>query len=242
MLTLGIEKRPSFWLLVGLALSLPLAHLLPVSWGWENGPLETLQALTLLAGCLTAAWSAWSQRRQSGAAIWRIAAILWLCMLGRELAWGAVFYAPLGMDAHSGPLYSSSVLWFKPAVKWVCAALLVLCMFWVWRCRLLGRVLWPWLQQRLMPWDCLLVFVLSMLLSANAEGHSYLPLLQSLPIGGMVAEEMAECWAYACLWWAQWHLIACTTAWWRGSRMPMHLRYLDSSVRPSLHPSPSQSL
>lgn len=239
MVTLGIEKRASVALLVGLTMSLPLAHLLPVAWGWENGLLETLQALALLAGLLTAVWSAWSQRHQSGAAIWRIAAIFWLCMLGRELAWGAVFYAPLGMDVQSGPLYRSSVLWFKPAVKWVCAALLVLCIFWVWRCQLLGRVVWPWLQQRLVPWRCLLLFVLCMLLSANAEGHRYVPFLESLPITGIVAEEMAECWAYLCLWWAQWHLIVGTTAWWRGGRVPMHLRYLETGMHPSLDRSQS---
>lgn len=242
MVNPGIEKRASFWLLMGLVLSLPLAQLLPVSWGWENGPLETLQAFILLAGSLTAAWNAWRQRHQNGAAIWRIATIFWLCMLGRELSWGAVFYAPLGMDAHSGPLYSSSVLWFKPAVKWVCAALLMLCIFWVWHCQLLGRVLWPWLQQRLMPWGCLLVFGLSMLLSANAEGHSYLPWIHAWPITGMVAEEMTECWAYLALWWAQWHLISCTTAWWRHRRVPMHLRYLHTSMPPSMHRSPRHTL
>lgn len=231
MFTLGIARRASFYLLLCLLLSLPLAHQLPLSWGWENGPFESLQALTLFAGCLTAVWCAWSQRRQSGAAIWRIAALFWLCMLGRELAWGAVFLPPQGMDAQTGPLYSSSVLWFKPAVKWVCIAFLMLSAFWVWRHQLLARVVWPWLQQRLMPWSYLLIFVLAMLLSAHAEGHVMLPVLQSLPITGMVAEEMTECWAYLSLWLAQWQLMSCTNVWWRGSRVPVHLQYLNTGLR-----------
>lgn len=203
-----INVRLSTWvLLLGLCVSYVCAAALPASWGWENGPLETYQAVTLLVGVLLSWIAAYQQRDMSTSKIWLVASLFWLGMLGRELAWGAVFLPAMGVDPQSGPRYTSSVLWWKPAVVWVCSALLVVCLYWVVRYRLLQRVVLRWLRERSMTWGCLMVFVLAMVMGAMAEGHAG-GLLDKLPESArMVMEEMAECWAYMALWWAQWRLV-----------------------------------
>lgn len=213
MQTLGSARRSALLLLVGMVVTLPLATHLDFHWGWENGPIENLQALILWAGAMAACGAAWQQRSSAvGGAIWRVAAIIWLGMLGRELAWGATFLPAIGFDAHSGPVYSSHSVWWRPAVGWVCGALLLLSAYWVVRDRLLSRVVLRWWREGAWPWSCLLVFVLGMVVSAQAEGHGHIPWL-SAHITGLVAEEMAEAWAYAALWCAQWHLIRHTARW-----------------------------
>jgi hypothetical protein len=202
-----VNVRSSTWLLLGgLCAFFMLAVGLPASWGWENGPLENFQALTLLAGLLVAVISAWQQRGMAAGKIWWVAAMFWLGLLGRELAWGAVFLPAQGFDAVEGPRYTSSILWWKPAVVWVCLAMLAACAYWVLRYRLIPRVLLRWAREAAMPWGCLLVFVLAMVLSAVAEGHAAVAL--HLPEGSLLAmEEMTECWAYLALWWGQWVLV-----------------------------------
>ena len=209
-----VNMRSSSWvLLLGLCTSFVAASGLPASWGWENGPLENFQALTLLLGMLIAWMAAYQQRAMASGKIWLVAALFWLGMLGRELAWGAVFLPPLGINEHSGPRYTSSVLWWKPAVVWVCAAMLLLCAYWVTRYRLLSRVVGRWWREHSMPWGCLAVFVLAMVLGAVAEGHAsglLAPLSESTR---MAMEEMCECWAYLALWWAQWRLVHAMQDW-----------------------------
>lgn len=204
------------WLLLGLCLCFVGASGLPASWGWENGPLESFQAFTLLLGMLMAWLAAYQQRDMAASKIWMVASLFWLGMLGRELAWGAVFLAPLGMDAESGPRYTSSVLWWKPAVVWVGAAMLLMCAYWTARYRLLSRVVLRWMREHDLPWGGLAVFVLAMVLSALAEGHAGDKLAHLSESSRMAMEEMCECWAYMALWWAQWRLVH-TMQDWRGS-------------------------
>ena len=53
------------------------------------------------------------------------AVAVWLVLAARELSWGATLWAaPLGMG-WSGPIYSSSVLWYKPFVYPAIGAVLV---------------------------------------------------------------------------------------------------------------------
>ena len=210
-----VNVRASSWvLLLGLLASFVAAAGLPAFWGWENGPLESFQSLILLLGMSTAWWAAYRQRDASTSKIWLVASLFWLGMLGRELAWGAVFLPPVGMHAESGPTYTSSILWWKPAVVWVCSAMLLACVYWVLRYRLISRVVVRWWREGQMPWGCLAVFVLSMLLGAVAEGHGAGEWLQSLGEGTRMAmEEMCECWAYMALWWAQWRLVQVAHGW-----------------------------
>ena len=226
MKTLNNVRSSSWLLLGGLCACFMLAMGLPASWGWENGPLENVQALTLLVGLVVAVIAAVQQRSMAAGKIWWVAALFWLAMLGRELAWGAVFLPAQGFNPETGPRYSSSVLWWKPAVVWVCSAMLAACAYWVLRYRLVPRVLLRWLRERAMPWGCLGVFVLAMLLSALVEGHGKLP-IPHLPESMLLAmEEMAECWAYLSLWWAQWVLVHHMQEW----RTSSYLQTLHFSI------------
>ena len=152
-----------------------MALWLPTSWGWENGPLEDLQALCLLGGLLVSLWAAYQQRHLPQSKLWWVIATLWLGMLGRELAWGAAFLPPIEMLADTGPLIRSRVLWWKPVVVWVCAALLVLSAYVVLRYRLLQTVVARWAREHAIPWGCLVLFVAAMLLSAWTETQAGWP-------------------------------------------------------------------
>lgn len=225
-----INMRSSTGLLLGgLCACFMLAMGLPVSWGWENGPLENLQAVILLVGMLVAVMAAGQQRHMPAGKIWWVAALLWLGMLGRELAWGAVFLPAHGFDPETGPRFTSSILWWKPAVVWLCAALLAGCVYWVLRYRLIPRVLLRWLREGAMPWGCLAVFVLAMVLSAVTEGHGQLPALPLPEMTLLAMEEMAECWAYLSLWWGQWVLVHHMQEW-RSSSYLQTMHFSLSAV------------
>lgn len=228
-----VNARSSTWLMLGgLCACFMLAMGLPVSWGWENGPLENFQAVILLVGMWVAVMAAWQQRGMSAGNIWWVAAMFWLGMLGRELAWGAVFLPAQGFDPESGPRYTSSILWWKPAVMWVCLGMLGACAYWVLRYRLVPRVLMRWLRERAMPWGCLGIFVLAMVLSAMAEGHAKLPIFHLPEMTLMAMEEMAECWAYLALWWGQWVLVHHMQEW-RSSSYLQTMHFSLSSLSES---------
>ncbi len=195
-----------------LVLSLPLAYLLPQSLGWENGLLENVQVVILLAGLLAAVVAAGRQRGTAAAPLWWVALAFWLVFMGRELAWGAAFLPAIGHN-QLGPTISSSVLWFRPAVPWVCAALLLLCCHWMLRHRLWGRVLLRLQRERAWPVTSVLLFVLAMVISTNAEGHGFVHLQDWFGTQAVVLEELAETWGYAALWLAQWALVRHTAAW-----------------------------
>lgn len=223
-----VNVRASSWLLLtGLCSSYVLALGLPVSWGWENGPLESIQAVILLAGAFLAGIAGYQQRDMAAGKVWCVAALLWLGMLGRELSWGAALSAPSGMDALIGPFYSSSLLWWKPAVVWVCSAMALLAIYWVVRYRLIARVAVRWWHEAAMPWGCLIAFAIAMALSAVTEGHGSTLMAHIAPSARMVMEEMAETWAYVALWWAQWRLVHHMHDW----RASSYLQTMHFSMR-----------
>ena len=195
-----------------LVLSFPLATVLPPFWGWENGPLEFAQAASLLAGLLTAAVAAYQQRGTTAAPLWWVAIPVWLLMLGRELAWGAAFLPAIGHNEW-GPTVSSRVLWFRPAVPWVGVGLLLLCIYWTLRHRLWSRVLARLQRERAWPVVSLALFVVAMVIAALAESSSLPQLRDGLGTRVLVLEELAETWAYAALWLAQWALVRQTATW-----------------------------
>ena len=92
---------------------------LPLTWGWENSPLEWSQVVILLSGALLSAkWQqdAKSAGRQHHALFFAWSIPLWLLMVGREMSWGRVFYS-VGIDAVTGPYFISvSQLPYGPIV------------------------------------------------------------------------------------------------------------------------------
>ncbi|QNP47221.1 hypothetical protein [Diaphorobacter aerolatus] len=206
----------TFWnivVLLGLLTTLPVSAVLPANWGWENGPLENAQALMLFAGAVTAMWAAVRQTEASTRALWWTAALVWLVMAGRELAWGAAFLAPRGFDDH-GPIVSSSVLWYRPAVPWICAALLLIGLTAMWRSSAWSRVVARLHRERAWPWFRWLLLVVAMLMSAVAEEHTkqHLP-FPYVPASTPIAEELFETWGYLALWLAQWQVMAHMRRW-----------------------------
>ncbi len=202
-------------LAVLLVLSFPLAYWLPQSWGWENGPLENAQVVIMLAGLLAAAMAAYRQGSTVAAPLWWVALPFWLAFMGRELAWGAAFLPAIGHNQW-GPTISSGVLWFRPAVPWVCGALLLLCCYWMLRHQLWSRVLLRLQRERAWPVASLALFVLAMVISTNAEGHGFVRLQDWFGTQVVVLEELVETWGYAALWLAQWALIRHTAGWCRS--------------------------
>lgn len=195
-----------------LVLSFPLTYVLPQSWGWENGLLEDIQAVNLLLGLLAAAYAAYRQRGTAAAPLWWVAMPFWLVFLGRELAWGAAFLPAIGHNQW-GPTISSSVLWFRPAVPWVCSALLLMCIYWMLRHQIWGRVLVRLQREQAWPVLSIVIFALAMVISTNAEGHGFVHLQDWFGTQVVVLEELVETWGYAALWLAQWALVQQTATW-----------------------------
>ena len=207
------------WLRVGnwallacLGLNFGLAWVLPPWVGWENGPVENLQVLVLLGGGLLAACAARQQRGHVAAPLWWVAMFFWAIFLGRELAWGAVFLPPLGMDEW-GPTISSSSLWWRPAIGWVLGAVLLLGCYWMLRYRVFGRVLLRLHRQHAWPWGSLAVFVLAMLLSDHADGSDFLSFETWYQTRVIVLEELSELCGYLALLLAQHALVRETGRW-----------------------------
>lgn len=210
----SVYRACNYLLLIAIVVSFPIARLLPVSWGWENGVLENAQAVLLFSGFAYALWSAIKQKASVSAPLWWVASLFWLAMTGRELAWGAAFAPPMGFDAETGPIISSRVLSYRPAVPWICAAMLLLCIYWLWRHQLIQKVFVRLWQEHAYPLASLALFVIAMLISGNAEGHGLAVLAQWFSYTqALVLEELVEFWAYAALWLAQWFLVQHSFTW-----------------------------
>ncbi len=180
---------------VVLALTYPMALVLPPWWSHENQPVENAQVVVLVIGILGAAVFF---RGSADPARWfgLSAAMILLVLVGRELSWGAVFFDPTSVGDH-GPLFASRYLWYKPAVAPVVAGLILIAIGIIVAKRLVlaGLAL---LKQRRVPFLSLLFTALGMLTSTAAEGH--LPLV---PLAGwldgntaQLMEEISELAAY----------------------------------------------
>ncbi|RYF26052.1 MAG: hypothetical protein EOO33_08040 [Comamonadaceae bacterium] len=207
-------RRRRLWLaclLLALALSYPATALLPLSVAWENGWLENTQVAVLLMGAVMAVMfardSAFAlpQGRAARGMAWALAPV-WCLLAARELSWGAVLLPPVDFT-QEGPVYSSSLLWYKPAVYPLAALVLAWCAWVFVRCRA-DRIVLPLLQSRHFVWAELAVFLLAGLLSTYAEEH--LGIAVAAPLHGrtLIMEEWAEVVAYATLVLAQWQVFS----------------------------------
>lgn len=179
-----------------LLLSYQLSSLLPPEWAWEDGIIENAQVAVLLVGCLWAGFVALRRRGMPVATLALSAAPVWAILAGRELSWGAVFFAPIGFD-QAQPLYSSHELWYKPAVAPVILLMLAWSLSNAWRHRV-DRLL------RMIGAGChratfqIVLAVVAAVLSTGAEGHFALGLQLDAP-RAEVWEELLELYAYSAL-------------------------------------------
>lgn len=154
--------------LLVLIVSYPVAQILPSWVSWENGPVENAQVVVLFFGMVQALLY-----QKSGTSdwkwLWRGAALIWFICAVRELSWGAVFLDPIHMS-EEGPFFSSSQLWYKPAIMPALIISIVLAAFLMLKN---GSHELPRPLQRSggLPWTEFLLATLCMMISTAAEEH-----------------------------------------------------------------------
>lgn len=159
------------WLLVlALCACYPLSVVIPPAWGWESGIVENAEVAVLALGFLLAG-AAFLRLRSGQAAMLACCVMpIWLLMIGRELSWGAVFLAPLGVGP-DGPIYSSTkMLWYRPLVVPVACVLLAFSGLIAWRHRL-DRLVRQIGASGQFPWGLTSIMLLAALGSTMGEGH-----------------------------------------------------------------------
>jgi hypothetical protein len=155
---------------------------LPLSWGWENSPLEWSQVIILSMGALlTGKWrqEAKSSGQYHHARFFTWAIPLWLLMIGRELSWGRVFY-PIGIDSITGPYFISvSQLPYGPIVYPVITVTIVMWLFAVTKYKLYA-IPYALIQQGLFPIGEFLLVVLSLVVSHIAEKQLHFEIMEEI--------------------------------------------------------------
>lgn len=193
--------------LLALVASYLAAPHLPIQTGWENGPIENLQAAVLLVGgVLALIWRHRTTERQVRL-FWLMVAPVWFVLCARELSWGAVFMTPLDFSPALGPTFSSSQqLPYRPLIAPLIGVLLLgsAAVFVASRQDQTLARLW---RNGSFPVLEIALLVIALLVSTEAEGHGFLggfPSLGHAPQQSL--EEMAELIGYALLLAAQWRV------------------------------------
>lgn len=194
------------WMLV--LVSFPLLYavglVLPVSLGWENGPIEMAQNGLLVLAILMSLGMAHTRRTQG--ALWLAFALIWFVLLGRELSWGAVWAEPLSRTPEGEPFYSSHVLFYRPYVPAILGVVSGTIALLLWRSGLknLLRDGW-WCKRSQFPWLSVCAMLVYGVMSWLIE---HLPLeWQPWVLRGQaqVLEELFETMVYGFAGSAQWH-------------------------------------
>jgi len=167
---LAAAANPTNLLLVlALFSCYPLSILLPPSWAWENGVIEDGDVIALGIGFAWAFFT-WLRARPSQVALLARAVLpIWFILIGRELSWGAVLFAPDHMTPE-GPVFTSHHLWYRPFVTPVLCALFAWSAWSAWRCRL-DKQLYAVLERGRFPWMPMLIVLAAALGSSCAESH-----------------------------------------------------------------------
>lgn len=182
-----------------LIVAYPLSFVLADWWSWENGPIEMLDNLVLLAGALQAASLAY--RSQSPWRwLWVAVLPIWIVCLARELAFGAVFLPPIGMS-DDGPEFSSKVLVYHRLIAPAMAVLALMSLTVLVRFKL-WRLLPAIAKARQFPVLELVMTAASFLLMTAAERHMHMSLDAYVGFA-QVVEETVELAGYVFLLTAQ---------------------------------------
>lgn len=212
---LGLPARALRWrpllhvlMVLWLALSYWVAVKLPQSIGWENSWLENAQVAILMAGMIIALHFARTEA-EAGAdrAVVALAVSLiplWCILVARELSWGATYLAPLEFS-EKGPVFSSSVLWYKPAVYPVVGLAVAFSAYVFLRYRA-DRIMVRCMRSSHFVWPELAFVVFAALISTYAEGRLGIPVAHALVGHTVVMEEWAEVIVYLALAVGQGHI------------------------------------
>lgn len=93
--------------LIALVLTVPATLYLPISWGWENHPIENFQVVLQVLGLFVSFhlirrfWDDKNMRNLCWCSI-----PFWLLVIGRELSWGRVFF-PLDTFPDHPPAFTA---------------------------------------------------------------------------------------------------------------------------------------
>lgn len=175
---------------------------LPVRFGWENGPVETTQAIMLAVAGILSLCMAYVRRGHVQRYFWLAALLVWLILLGRELSWGAVFISPSAIDPQSGPLLSSRYLSYKPLVPYVGGAVALLAAALCGWAQPRGMLRHAMIRKGLLPWGSLLGAMMYALIVVYAENGQ--KTVAGIPQNAQVVEEVFETVTYYFLIRFQW--------------------------------------
>lgn len=196
-------------IIFGYVMCYPLALVLPYWVSWENQIVENFQVVVLLLGGFFAFtfFLGFAGQGRGYRWFWLMIIPIWFVLFARELSWGAVFLSPVGMDELTGPLFSSSLLWYKPMVYPVIGVLVFMGMAIFIFTKQYRTVVYVW-RRGAFPVIEICLAIVGLVLSTAAEEHSGM----SLAFLGMASyqlqhiEEFAELLVYLCLFAAQWRV------------------------------------
>ena len=171
--------------IVYLVAIIPVSYIIPISWAWENGPIEDAQAVVLFIGFIMSLKYA-SHARLSG--MWYTAATCFLLMTGRELSWGRVFF-PLPQEPGSGPSFIDMV--DVPHHELIYAAIGLVLIFALYG--FVRKVQWR-MVKKYMPWPSAVLCIVFIVIQYMAEHHIFFDHAISEPL-----EELGELYAYILL-------------------------------------------
>lgn len=87
--------------LIGLLLlAYPMCQVLPVYFGWENGPIGVTEKSLLFIGMLLALIFARNVRNKDLSRFWIVIFSFWLILLVRKLGWGSLFFPSVTTGVH----------------------------------------------------------------------------------------------------------------------------------------------
>lgn len=192
-------------IVIGLLASYPLAAILPITVGWENGLVENSQVLLLLVGMSVAVVLAIGARESRVRWFWLMIVPLWLILAAREVSWGAaLLMPPLAINPETGPVFSSSAqLAYKPLI-YPLVGLVLLYIVVVFCLTRQYQTIAAIFKKHGFPWIELALAIIAALLCSAAEGHGFFAFSGLSEPREQILEELFEFWAYAGIFAAQW--------------------------------------